>query len=390
MIEQESDTRIKTAVESIKLGRYGEASAFLEGIRAQDSVNPALIFLFAYASIMSGNLPAALSAAERLRVRFASFKPGKELNAFIQFKSAPERDHAAAVYIDLISSGITASGAKRLLKKIRSEKDFESFQKALTLCDAIPVDSVSLIEKHDRVETGTFRPVRKHSSKIRIPVKAIVLSVIVLSMISLLVYVLVFTSIPNQIFAKHSEQNTPVDNADISNERYPLVDKNVKNPLFIYSDEDSLRRDYENSRGLIKAGSTEPALLILNRINNSNAQYMLKERARFLIDFIGGMEERTPGEFPLNDLAANPALYKGMMIKFPSSVVSVKVKDDTLIISAVHHGKGKPSVNSDIFAKGKSAVKQGDEIICTGIFRQMMGNDKRLIIESKEIKVVSK
>jgi hypothetical protein len=390
VIERESDIKIKTAVESIKLGRYGEAFAFLEGIHAQDSINPSLIFLFAYSSIMSGNLPSALSAAERLRVRFSTFKPGKELNAFIQFKSAPERDHAAAVYIDLISSGVETQNARKLLNKIRSEKDFESFQKSLTIKDAISLENAALIEKHERIETGTYHPLKQSRPTKRIPLKPVILTMIVLSLAALLAYLVLFTSIPDQIFVRGVQSKSPVDSADISNERYPLVDKNAKNPLFMYADEESLRRDYENSRSLIKTGSTEPALIILNRIINSNAQYMLRDRARFLIDFIAGMEERSPTEISLQDLSNNPVLYKGLMIKFTSSVVSLKIKDDTAVISTVNLGKGKPSVNADIFAKGKVTVKQGDEIVCTGIFRQIIGSDKRMIVESKEIKVISR
>jgi hypothetical protein len=381
----DSVSRIRTAAESIRRGRFGEASAFLEGIRAAESSDPSLVFLSAYSSIMSGNLPSALAATERLRLRFSEYKPGRELNAFILLKSAPERDHAAAVYIDLISSGIDSPNVKRLLKRIRSERDFVSFQKSLTLDDALPIEKIRFTEKSRGTEMKISAPVRSCRRPRRIPFKPVILSVIALSLAVFLVYLLAFTAIPYRIFKKNTPENTPVDSADISNERYPLVDRNAKNPMFTYADEDSLRRDYENARNLIKAGSSEPALVILNRIMNSNAQYMLKDRARFLSEFIAGMEDRSPKDISPAELIGNPVLYKGMFVRFSSSVVSVKTKESTTVVSTVYQEKGSPSVNADIFTIERMPLKPGDRITCAGIFRQIAGAEKRMLVESKSI-----
>jgi hypothetical protein len=390
VIGKDSDKRAQTARESILAGRSGEAKVFLESIRAHESHNPILIFLHAYASVSAGDLGASLSSLERLKQRFPAYVPGRELAAFMRFKSAPERNQSIAPYLELSTEGVHSRHIKKLIKNIRSVYDFQSFQKSLNLADALPLDEINF---EDTIRDNSRNvSVSKHGKRklIRIPFGIIALGLIAFSLIAVLLHVFINTDIVSSIFSKSSRDLSPVDRADISRERYPVVDIKIKNAPYLYKDESALKNDYEKARQLIKDGQGEDALLIINYIKNSNAQLAVRDRAAFLASYVAGMDNRIAKRTEISALTEKPLLWQGILVTIRGSVVSLEKKGGgTRMVLFGKRSDDRPNpVN--LFYNGDLNFKNDEIIEVTGLFTQIIGKDMSPYIEIKSALRVEK
>jgi hypothetical protein len=390
VIGKDSDKRAHAARESILAGRSGEAKAFLESVRAPESHNPLLIFLHAYASVSSGDLGASLSSLERLKQRFPEYVPGRELAAFMRFKSAPERNQAIAPYIELSTDGVRARHLKKLIKNIRSVYDFQAFQKSLNLADALPLDEINIEDEADSNPQNAFISVKKKKRRLRIQFKIIVLGLFALSLITVLLYIFLYTDIVSSILNKTSQNLSPVDRADISRERYPVVDVKIKNAPYLYKDESTLLKDYEKARQLIKDGQGEDALLIINYIRNSNAQLAVRDRAAFLASYVAGMDNRIAKRTEISSITEKPILWQGVLVTIRGTVVSLEKKGGgtQMVLLGKETADRQNLVN--LFYNGDLNFQTAERVEVTGIFTQILGKEMRPYIEIKSAVKVDK
>ncbi|HNX59891.1 MAG TPA: hypothetical protein PKK43_12380, partial [Spirochaetota bacterium] len=169
----------------------------------------------------------------------------------------------------------------------------------------------------------------------------------------------------------------------LPDERYPLIGKKSIEEKYTYENEDDLRADYEKARMLMKNSKYNDALLILNRINNSNAQPGIRDRVQFLVKYISGIGDRDAEMIPCEKISADPVLYRGVMISVTGIVKETYGKKGTSSMSIVPDSDKNRVV--EIYSNTMSHFKVNDRLKVEGMFSQTVGKESRLYIEARSV-----
>jgi hypothetical protein len=355
-------------------------------MNASTSLDPYILFLYAYASILLGHIERSIPVIDRLK-RHSSFIAGRELSAFIRLKSASSREDALVGYIDMTGENSVPGHIRKIIARIRKTADFGYFQRTVSIQDCIPLRAYSPERILDREDKQTM--VRRRVRVRKMPQK-IILASLILILCVLGYFAFTHLDVLRDLVREKESQMDIIDKVDISNEKYPVIDKHPSQDMkYLYEDEAVLKSDFASARALIRDGKCNDALVILNKIMLSNAQLKVRDNASFLFSYVNGLEERDSSDIPYHEIMSKPDLYRGVMLTWSCSVISVeKRKGGTALTVAVADKFVKVPSYAEVFYPGDASLVKQSTLTVTGVYSQMIGKENRPYIEARKIDVV--
>ena len=213
--------------------------------------------------------------------------------------------------------------------------DFAAFQKDALLSDfvSVPRPSRSLKKKaHRKVFVGTLgrRGIRIERDRagarrlaVRIAVVAAVLLVAAAAGWFLPGSGLLRFILPRG--GKPAADNETIDMVTISGTEYDLA-RSVKRetvPVFYQSARD-MTADFNRARKMIKDGRYNDALYVLNGLNASNINFVVKEKVEFLVTFVISQEDRDFEEIPFRTVSGSTYRYRGYAVRWRGRIEGAK------------------------------------------------------------------
>ena len=139
--------------------------------------------------------------------------------------------------------------------------------------------------------------------------------------------------------------------------------------------------DFHKAKMLIKNGETNKGLLILNKINNSNINYIAKENVEFIIKFATTLDNRKYANIDYNKIINKSYLHRGFAVKWSGKTANLYVKNGHMYFSLLIDYKKKDIFKgvAEIFSdKIYPQIKNGDIITVEGIFTDSIGDKKKI------------
>ncbi len=355
-------------------------------------------FLLALSYLFTNRFDLSEKEIIRMKSIDAHYPPLLQLQAFLSMKSAKDSDAAVSAYIDLSSKNIGDKFAKRALKNLRSGESFSAFQQKAKLIDFvyIPKPSKSIPRSNDKKIRNKYISGRgnRYLKKTVLVFGIVSLVGIIISAVFIYADFNVYDRLKSGItsvisLAENIPPNETVDMMNISGPEYELIRKINERavPEFYYSSQEMLA-DFNNARFLIKKGEHNKAVLLLNRIMNSNAGMNVKEKTDFLIKYITESDDRKYENILYSTILEKPYLYRGFALVWSGKAANVKNKNGKVIFNLMidYREKERFSGMADIFCDEKSEIKNGDSVAVSGIFINAMTESKRPYIQAREIK----
>ncbi|NLV67133.1 MAG: hypothetical protein GXY14_05600 [Spirochaetes bacterium] len=398
MSERSRNFRIlKEAYRSFKRKQYANASVILEKSIQSFPDNPYPVFLLAVTKLYSADLAGANTAMEKLQRVNPSYIPFLQLRAFMGLKSATGREQAIAFYLDAIEK---APRDKILLKGLRQCEDlnnFASFQKNSRITDLVEVKGPGIVTLPDTV----LRRARKIplASKGRVGgIKWGRIAVIVFLLIAAVITGLYLAGVrvPEGIRDKtitiDRKDAERIDMVDISGSGYGLFDRLNRQPVKeFYTSPDVMIAEFNEARKLMKQGRFNSAVVMLNRIMNSNASQVVKQKCEFLVKFIIDSDDRFYEKPDVKAIQQKPWLYRGAAFELEGKTANVKRFGNgtgfTLMVD--YDGKNFKWI-AQVFSPEKDAAVNGDSVKVQGVYIYGIGSEGNAYISSARVEVTNR
>ena len=378
---------VKDAYRSFRSQRYDEACVILEQVVLSNPDDPYPYFLLAVVYLFCDKFDKSATLIADINSKYSPYSPIVQLEAFINMKGAPSFEAALAYYISKIEEYPEDGMLKKSAALIRAVSDFEALQKEARLEDFVKVSSPpkniesAVVTKAARIAERKKRRYaygrprsRSFLKKIPVWVKAC-LAVFCLAAIALF---FVLKKYNDATFQISSEEARIVDETEISGPAGSIMlpDGSVKTRER-YASTESLLNDFNKARRLIKSAEHNQAILILNKISESNAAFMAKEKVNFLISFIINSDERKYDNVSVDTLAKNAWLYRGYGVVWQGRVANLKMmnasRSFTLLVD--YTGNDVFSGTANIFyGYNKPDIENGDMVKLNGVFINMSEN----------------
>jgi len=376
-----SEIITKEAYKAFKKGSYIVVIQLLEK-NINISNNPYDYFLLILSYLFTDKLMQAESALRKALRQYPAFLPLLEIQAFLLLKAAKSKDEACTGYIDILKVSPGNKQITSIITKIQESADFEQFQKKAKVKDFIRVKPPKKIKVvSDRV--------RRHA----IHLKTIAL---VLAAFAVIISGIVFFPSPLakiiqekiELLFTHRSLQTADDLSQISLDgmHYDIIDKiqKVQTPEF-YTTNEACIQDFNRAKWLIKEGKENDAMMLLNKIDASNANFRVKERVAFLKDFINRNKERTVAAFSYKDVIQKPYLYKGINVKWQGKVANYKKRNGITFQLLVNYSENKFDGIVEVYAPFKvESLDNGAIVTVEGIITNIVGQ-KIVIMQATNI-----
>ena len=385
---------IKEAFKAFKKGNYSNAAIILEKASGAGIGDAYAVFLLALSYLYSGEFAKSEISLNRLEKIDPVYPPFIQLRDFLALKSSAPSDEAVFSYISALERISSDKILKKPLGKIEKTGDFYRLQKNAKIADFVDIPSPgreSSRFKEDRILSRDG--VRKSGTKLfRLRTGIISLFILFLYCAAALFY---YSDNVFQLINKGKSSGKSISGSDqidmihLSGSGYGLVNKVNKeaSPEF-YISGDQVRSDFERARVLIKKGEMNRAILILNRIMNSNSSFIVKEKTEFLIRFIIESDEREYEKIKYDEIMLKPYLYRGASISISGQAANVRDTSKGTGLSILVEFDGKNFKGAiDAFCKNQVLVKDGDAIEVSGVFYPEIGRNKRSFISVNSLKV---
>ncbi|MCL2026031.1 MAG: tetratricopeptide repeat protein, partial [Leptospirales bacterium] len=376
----------KDAYRSFRSQRYGEACVILEQVALSDPDDPYPYFLLAVVYLFYDKFDKSAAIIADINSKYPNYAPKVQLEAFLNMKGAPSFEAALAYYIGRIEEYPDDVMLKKSAALVRAVSDFETLQKEARLEDFVKIGSppknlgtvftvkeARLAKKKKKRYTADFgRPSAKGSFK-KIPAWAYIC--LIVFCLTSIVSVSVLKKYRGAEFSISPEDAKIIDEIELSGPSGSLMipDGSAKTRER-YASTENLITDFNKARHLLKSGEHNQALLIFNRILESNAAFMVKEKVDFLISFIINSDERKYDDISIDTLSKNVWLYKGYGVAWQGRVANLKMLDTgrsfTLLVG--YSGRDVFSGTANIFyGYDKPDIENGDMVKLKGIFINM-------------------
>ncbi len=378
-----SELITKEAYKSFKKGSYVIVIQLLEK-NITISNNPFDYFLLILSYLFTDKLMQAETALRRALRQYPAFLPLLEIQAFLMLKAAKSKEEACTGYIDILKIFPGNKHITKIITKIQESADFEQFQKKAKLKDFIKIKAPK------KVKTVSFR-----TGWTIIHFKTIVF---VLVITAFLITGILFFSSPLAKFIQekiellfyHPTFQSGEDLLHISLDgmHYDIIDKiqQVRTPEF-YASNEACIQDFNQAKWLIKEGKENDAMILLNKIDASNANFRVKERVAFLKDFINRSRDRTVAKFSYRDVIQKPYLYKGINVKWQGKVVNYKTKNGISFQLLINYSKNSFDGVVEVFAPFKvEALDNGAIVTVEGIITNIVGR-KIVIMQATNVEI---
>lgn len=378
-----SELITKEAHKSFKKGSYVIVIQLLEK-NITISNNPFDYFLLILSYLLTDKLAQAEALLRKALLQYPAFVPLLEIQAFLMLKAATSKDEACTGYIDILKISPGNKQITKIIAKIQEAADFEQFQKKAKVKDFINV------KPPKKVKTISFRAGR--------PILHFKTVALVLIIFSFLITGIVFfpSSLAKLIQEKiellfyHPSLKSGEDVSQISLDgmHYDIIDKiqKVRTPEF-YASNEACIQDFNQAKWLIKEGKENDAMIVLNKIDASNANFRVKERVAFLKDFINRNRERTVAKFSYRDVIQKPYLYKGINVKWQGKVANYKKKDGISFQLLINYSENRFDGVVEVFAPFKvEALDNGAIVTVEGIITNIVGG-KIVIMQATNVEI---
>jgi hypothetical protein len=377
---------IKEAYKSFRKKKYRDSILLLEGVIDSGERDPYPYVLFALSLLLTNQFSRADSALKRLRMIDPEYRPYLHLDLFLFLKSAATLESVVSRYVNVLNRYPEDRYVAKMLRYLRDVRDFNDFQKKARLQDFVylpkPQKSAFAAGHRDTVDRG------KASGK------RVLLLIVVISMAVLAVAILY----PNRRTlyeyirgekVSDAKRVRDIDRINLGFSRYNLFTKiNRKKTDIFYHSNESVERDFNSAKHLIKKGAYNNALMLLNKLNNSNVNLMVKERVEFLIKFILDVDERNYQAVSYHKVVKTPFLYKGFAIRWTGKIANLRRKDGRLFFNLL---VGYRDVNifsgvTDVYAEEDvEEIENGDIVEIKAVLINIIGDERRLYLVAKDI-----
>ncbi|MBN2040413.1 MAG: tetratricopeptide repeat protein [Spirochaetes bacterium] len=377
---------IREAFRAYKNKRYEEAAALLEKI-ITITHDPYPYFLLCVSYLLSSRFSESERIIRKLKKTDPDYLPLLQLESFLYLKAASEIHSVIAAYIDRIDQFPGNKYFRHALSSLRKVKDFAVFQKQARL------NSFVCVPKPGRIDIQADSSASYHSYKKITKIKGnrafrpvrflLIFSVIILICVSAAYYYFNYYSKGKK---PAPVTNSPLDSINIDVSRYDLIDKikTEKPPVFYYSSEEVLK-DFNKAKTLIKNKEYNNAIILINKLENSNANFKVKERINFLRKFISGIEYRTYTQIPVHKILKTPYLYRGVNVEWNGKISNLKEKNNKLAFDLLVDYKDEDIFSGivDVYSD-KNLLKQkiinGDMVSIKGIYINTIGENKLYLV----------
>ncbi|MBN2435031.1 MAG: hypothetical protein JXK07_07170 [Spirochaetes bacterium] len=367
---------VRQAYRSLSRGSLVEAVGCLEQVAADkiSKTGPYVDYLLAVAYLKSDRLAPASELVRNALRRYPEYAPFKEILAYLAIKSGTSREQVIGPIIQYEQEYTQSRKIRKLHKKLLSCRDFEVFQRKLKFEECI-----TLQKPPKSIDTLRYKrdlPCIEFTYNFR---KILFSAVTVIFVASVAFFVF------NTIFDTSDSSEVSTEHFRLDNHRYPLIDTASGESRFTYKSENDLLSDYEKSRGYIKTGKHNDALLLLNRIMLSNVNISVKDRVVFLKDFIRRVEKKSYDKIDFVKLKADPELYNGFYIIMSGKVANFKSNDESSAFTLLVNEKNDNfDAVAQVIMDGTASVENGVSVTVKGEFLKS-ADDGGIIIKADNV-----
>ncbi len=381
---------VNEAYRSFRKKNYENAVIILEKGYSSGETNSYALFLLAVSLIYSNNFSRAGIILEQIQRLDPLYEPFLQLKSFLSLKSAISREEAMHVYVSSLEKIPADRMLRKALRILEESKNFSAFQKSVKIHELVDIPSPAKRRAGKR-NSGALRSQspRNRRSRVLIIIFVSTLSVSAIIAGSFPLYKPYLLS--RMSSGKHETATSgiaeKVDMVDIGGAGYGVIDRinTVKKPEF-YASGDLVVSDFNEARRLLKKGEFNKGVIILNRIINSNASFMIKEKCEFLIKYVMDSDEREYEEIEVAKLNEKPYLYRGTSLKLTGRVANVKQekggKSFTLMVG--YDGNNFKGI-SLVFDPRSTNINNSDIVTVKGLFITGMGKSNIPYISGEEI-----
>ncbi len=381
---------VKEAYKSLKNRRYSEASVILEKVMSRGFGDMYILFLLAVSYLYSDQFGRANRFIRKMNEMDGTYTPLLQLKAYLQLKSANTKTDALKTYLDLLEQYPADPHLNRGRSLINDAEDFDAFQREARLYDFVelPRPSRRLKKVYRAMESEqSGRVTKKRLSRpgLRWLIPAVAAAVVLAAAVPAAVYI-----VKKGYFSGDTEERHEIiDQVNISGRDYDLIRTlNRDRVPFFYHSTESLMEDFDSAKKLIKKGDYNRALLLLNRIHNSNANFIVKERTDFLIRFVIDAEGRAYEKAPYSTFMEKPYLYRGFGMELEGRITNLANKPEsssfTLLVNYLD--KKKLSGIAEVYAKAPvTDISDGDTVIIRGLFMNIIEKSGRPYIVARRV-----
>jgi tetratricopeptide (TPR) repeat protein len=377
---------LKEAYSSFRGKRYSDAALLLEKVVSSDERNPYPYLLLAISHLLSDRFNLADEIIKKIRNIDPNYRPLAQLEAFLKLKAAPNIESAVRDYIDILGKFPGDRRIKRALGVLSRTKNFGGFQRDARLGDYVdipkPPAGVHLRARTPGYPSPPLLP-KKMKSKI------IIFFVVIILLLPLILF---REELHDRVLTKKiglkREDRGRIEQVTLEGRGFDLIEKinKGKTPEFYYSSE-AISADFNRAKRLMKSGKYNEALLLLNRIYNSNANLMVKERVEFLRRFTAGIEDREQGTASWKEISAKPHLYYGVSVNWSGRVANLRKREKGFVFNLLvdYRSNDVFSGISDVYSEREyDRVSNGSAVSVHAVYIANM-RDERPYLKAMDI-----
>ena len=378
---------VKEAYKSYKKKKYNDSILLLKKVIDSGIKVPYPYFLLSISYLMINQFNKSDSMMKRIRMIDPKYMPFIQLEAFLCLKSSPDRETILSRYVDLLDTFPDNMYINKGVSALRKIHDFNSFQRDARLHDFVA------IPKPAKDEFAVYHTSDSQTKKSRGIFNKYSISAAIVLFLSIILILLYRFAPGYKIFDTRMKRNTnskeKIDLITLDAFRYELIDKisRKKTPVFYYSSQ-QIKSDFTKAKKLIKKNELNRALILLNSLNNSNANFMVKQRVEFLIKFIADIEERDFEKIEFKRVQKKPYLYKGVSVHWRGKIANLKRKNSSLLFNLLvdYRDSNLFSGISDVYSgQNYKNLKNGDMVNVKALFVYTLGSENRINLVAKDI-----
>jgi hypothetical protein len=381
------------AFKAFRKKRFSEAIILLEKIITQRTKEPYPHFLLCVSYLLCNKFGDADIMIKKIRAADPAFLPLKQLENFLLLKSASSIDEVLTICIEKLEHYPDDKYFKRMLQHLHKVKNFNIFQKKAKLTDFVYIPKPKSVKISTDYNSAYIKPdskKRNYNRSRRSKFKKISFIMLIIFTLAGTAYYLYYIN-PQLLMQQNKEDKTslPIDNINIDILQYELIDKilKLKPPVFYYSNNE-LINDFNKAKNLIKSEKYNEAIIIINKISNSNANYRVKERNEFLLKYISNIEFKKYDAIPVVEVLQKPYLYKGSFVRWDGKMANLKTSDNKMQFSLLidYKKENKFSAVIDVYSgKVYKDIKNGDIVSLEGVIINTIGTNNRIYFAADKI-----
>ncbi len=378
---------IKEAYRLYRKRRYRDSIVILEKLVSSGGKDAYVHFLLAVNYLLDGKLNRIDEHLRKSGFADKNYLPAIQLDLFLSLKSAENAANVLSKYLDAYQRFPADSYIRKGMTCLREADNFPDLQMKARLNDFVEVPRPAGIKCVRTVKLRGRRSYRMLKTLLLVMSGIFVLAAITYGVYSNRNSIIGMLSV--KAGKEHADAPRELEMITIEKDRYDLIDKikKEKTPVFYYSN-DEIYQDFNKARTLIKNEKHNEALIILNKLLNSNASFSVKERADFLRRFIINVEDRDCTTATFGEVSRNTYLYQGMMISWKGKVANLKRRDGRLLFHLLTEYRQHDMFSgiAEVYSeKDYSTVKNGDLVEVRALLSNTVGDEKRIYLVAKSI-----